>query len=157
MTLPTLFEMPGGGWAYRDPEYTWFDPTGPTGIAFPHGSTFGHAYDNTLLFADFNENQIYAMPLNGSRDGFDLVDKIAETQAELDTFALISNFPNQPVATEFGPDGSLYVVNYFGGIIHKITGPRSLGAEVPSIGGGLLAFLALALSAVGLLFVARTR
>jgi hypothetical protein len=47
-------------------------------------------------------------------------------------------------------DGSLYVVNYFGGIIHKITGPREIGVAVPSLAGGLLAFLALTLTAVGL-------
>ena len=121
---PTLFDMPGGASLYQDPIYSWFNTTGPTGIAFAYGSSFGAAYDDSLLVADFNlPGQIYAFPLDGSRLAFDVADNTAETQLELDQFAIATGFAGRPVATEFGPDGHLYVLSYFDGTIYRIEGP----------------------------------
>ena len=72
----------------------------------------GIDYDDAFLFADFNvPSNIYALPLTVSRDGFDLVDKVAETQAELDAFLLATGF-DRAIALEFGPDGDLYVMDW---------------------------------------------
>lgn len=134
MPTPTvpLFEMPGGAAVYRDPEYTWLAPTGPTGLAFPAGSSFGPAYEQSVLFADFNlPSQLYALPLDPARTAIDLADRVAESQAELDAFAIATGFTSRVVATEFGPDGHLYVVTYFDGTIRRIEGPGR--AAVPAL------------------------
>ena len=143
----TLFEMPGGASVYRDPEFTWFAPTGPTGVAFPFGTSFGAAYNDKFLFADFNlPSQIYALPLDATRSGLDLSDRYAETQAELDQYRIVTDIDAHGVATEFGPDGSLYVIEHFSGEIFKITGPGQ--PEVPSVPASGLFLLV-----VGLLLV----
>lgn len=126
----TLWEVPGGSSAYSAPEFAWLQPTGPTGIAFPVGSSLGVAYDGTVLFGDFNApGRIYALPLDGSRLAFDwslhpdLADGSADTPAELAPLIVGTDFTGSVLDLEFGPDGALYVVTYFDGRIHRITGP----------------------------------
>lgn len=151
---PVLFEMPGGNSFYKDPEYTWADTSGPTGIAFPLGSSFGAAYDDTILMADVNSpSQLYAFPLDSNRMALDLADIFAENQTELDGFAIATGFGGGAVTTEFGPDGSLYIVTHFDGTIWRITGPGPSAPAVPLLTGAghaLLFLLVAALGAVGI-------
>lgn len=141
---PALFDIPGAGSTYSEPEYSWFDTTGPTGIAFAYGSSFGPDYDDKLLVADFNApSQIYALPLNAARDAIGLADRIAETQAELDAFRIATDFSGRAISTEFGPDGHLYVISLFDGIIYRIRGPgRPAIPTLPPLALATLATLA---------------
>ena len=66
-----LFNMPGAGITYSDPEFSWFDTNAPTAIVFPNGSTLGAAYDDVALVGDTNNGNLYRFPLNGARTGFD--------------------------------------------------------------------------------------
>jgi hypothetical protein len=147
----TLFEMPGGGSAYSDPEFAWFDPTGPTAIAFPLGSTLGGAYDDVVLFGDFNlPGRLYALPLAAGRKSLDfgahppLQDGTADNAGELDLLVFGTSF-DSILDVKMSPDGALFVLTYFTGRIYKITGPREFG--VPVLAAPLLASLALGLLA----------
>jgi glucose/arabinose dehydrogenase len=122
-----LFDMPGAGSTYSDPEFSWLIPSGPTGIAFPLHGALGAAYDDVLLFADFNPPaKIYALPLDAQREAADLSafpdlqDLVADTTAELDQLLFASGFNGTIVDLEMGPDGALYVVSHFDGAIWRI-------------------------------------
>ena len=83
-----LWNMPGAGSTYSDPEFSWNLTISPTGVVLPSGSSLGHAYDNKLLVGAFNNAQLYALPLNAARTGFDfsgfpdLADRVADNHAE---------------------------------------------------------------------------
>jgi glucose/arabinose dehydrogenase len=147
----TLFNMPGAGSTYSDPEFAWFVPTGPTGITFPVNSTLGPDYQRSLLFGDFNQpGRIYALPLNLSRTALDtaalpanLRDATADTRAELDPLVFGTGFTGSVLDLEMGPDGALYVATYFDGRIYRISGPHLV--PVPSLPASGLAGLAAAL------------
>ena len=66
-----LFNMPGAGLTYSDPEFSWFDTNAPTAIVFPSGSSLGTAYDDVALVGDSNNGNLYSFPLNPGRTGFD--------------------------------------------------------------------------------------
>ncbi len=116
-----LFDMPGGGASYSDPEFSWLTPIAVTGILFPVGSAFGPAYDDVVLVGDFNNGQLYRLPLNASRDGFalsgfaGLADGVADSTAERDLLLFGSGFGGV-TDLELGPDGAVYVVSLSGTI-----------------------------------------
>ncbi len=159
----TLFEMPGGASFYRNPDFAWRVATGPTGLAFPHGSTLGPAWDGQLLFGDFNQpGRIYALPLSGARTGLDfdafpaLADAAADGSAELDLLLFGTGFTGSVLDLKIGPDGALYVVTFFDGVIHRIVGPRSPVA-VPAISPRSLVLLLAALCATSWLSLRAAR
>jgi glucose/arabinose dehydrogenase len=126
-----LFNMPGAGSTYSDPELSWQLTSSPTGIVIPVGSSLGASYDNKLLVGAFNNATLYAIPLNASRNGFDfssfpdLSDLVADNDVEKDLLRLGSGFGgsfNGIVDLELGPDLAVYVVS-IGGSIYRITGP----------------------------------
>ncbi len=122
-----LWDMPGEGSTYSDPEFSWFDTNAPTGILFPAGSKLGPDYDNQVLVADNNRGQLYAMPLNGLRTGLDLsgfpalTDLIADDDDEADLVRLGTGFAAL-TDVELGPDGKVYVVDIGAGTIYRIDG-----------------------------------
>ena len=67
-----LFNMPGAGSTYSDPEFSWLATIAPTAIVFPVGTSSGAAYDDVALVGDSNLGQLYRFPLNPGRDGFDV-------------------------------------------------------------------------------------
>ena len=120
-----LFNMPGGGSAYSDPEFSWLDPVAATAIVFPVGSALGPAYDGVALVGDFNLGNLSRFPLNAQRTGFALSgftglgDLVADSAAERDLVRLGSNFGGIS-DLEIGPDGALYVVSIGAGAIYRV-------------------------------------
>jgi glucose/arabinose dehydrogenase len=128
-----LFDMPGMRDNYSDPEFSWLTPIAPTAIVFPSGSALGTAYDNVALVGDNNNGQLYRLPLNASRSGFNfatvdptglLTDLVADTTAERDLLKLGSGF-GAITDLEIGPDGALYVVSIGNGAIYRIRAANS--------------------------------
>jgi glucose/arabinose dehydrogenase len=142
-----LFHMPAAGITYSDPEFSWLQAIAPAAIVFPHGSSLGEAYDDTVIVGDINPQQLYALPLNAARTGFalagipGLADGVADSVAERDLFRIGTGFPATDL--EIGPDGNLYVVRIAPGSIYRIVGPR----EVPALPPWAPVLLAAALAA----------
>ena len=122
-TTAGLFNMPGEGLTYSDPEFTWVNTNAPTAIVFPDGSSLGPDYDDAALVSDNNNGKIYAFPLNAGRTGFaltgDLADLVANDQAQADALLFGSGFG--PVTDlEIGPDGDVYAVDIGNGTVYRI-------------------------------------
>jgi glucose/arabinose dehydrogenase len=144
-----LFNMPGSGLTYSDPEFSWLTPIAPTGIVFPITSSLGRQYDRRALVGDANFSHIYALPMNASRTGFDfsgytdVADLVADSTAERDQFSIASGFFSITDMV-LGPDRHLYVVSHGWGTVFRISGPAvapalgpwSLGLLVLLLGGG---------------------
>lgn len=120
-----MWNMPGGASAYSDPEFTWDQPVGVTTIVFPVGSQLGAFYDDFALVGDSRPGQIYAFPLNASRDGFDLSgfpelgDLFAEDQDAADLLVWAAGF-GVVADIEIAPDGTPHVVSLPDGAIYRI-------------------------------------
>jgi hypothetical protein len=149
-----LFDMPGAGSTYSDPEFSWLDTNAPTAIVLPNGSALGAAYDDVALVADANNGHLYRFPLNGTRDGFDfaafpdLQDLIADDVSEQNQLRIGQNF-GAITDLEIGPDGNLYVVSIANGLIYRIAAllpPPTCAAtpevcRTPVVGGRALVVL----------------
>ena len=123
-----LWNMPGAGLTYDDPEFSWVDTNAPTAILFPVGTSWGPAYDSRVLAADSNLGNIYVFPLNATRTGLDvaalppqLQDLVAQNQTEANLVRLGQGF-GSIVDMKVGPDNHVYVVSIFG-TIFRIAGP----------------------------------
>jgi aldose sugar dehydrogenase len=124
-----LWNVPGAGLTYNDPEFSWLSTIAPTGIAFPFGSSWGPTYDQVAIVGDANFGAISAFPLNGPRDAFvlagGLADLVADNQAERDQLIIGSGFAGL-VGLERGmeaPNPHLYAVSIGTGTIYRISGP----------------------------------
>lgn len=135
-----LFDMPGGGSVYSDPEFSWEETIAPTAIVFPAGSALGSAYDDVALVGDVNTGQLYGLPLNDARDGLDtaalpasLADLVADDVAERNLLRIGQGFGGI-TDLEIGPDGALYVVSIGLGTIFRIApaGPTTTSSSVTS-------------------------
>lgn len=135
-----LFDMPGAGSTYNDPEFSWARPIAPTAILFPAGSALGAAYDDVAIVGDNNNGQLYRLPLNGTRDGFDfgafpaLQDLVADGNdgVERDLLRLGSGF-GAVTDLELGADGAVYVVGISAGKIYRIA-PAPTPTATPTPG-----------------------
>jgi glucose/arabinose dehydrogenase len=123
-----LWNMPGAGLTYSDPEFSWSDTVAVTGVLFPFATTWGTAYNDRVLVADNNIGNIYSFPLNPARTGLDvpalpvsLQDLVANNQTEADQVRIGQGF-GAITALEKGPDDHIYVVDIFGRIF-RISGP----------------------------------
>ncbi len=120
-----LFAMPGGASAYSDPEFSWQSPVAVTAIVFPAGGALGAAYEDVALVGDFNHGQLYRLPLDATRTGFDLgdveglADLVADSAAERDRLRLGRGFGGI-ADLEPAPDGSLYIVSVGHGAIYRL-------------------------------------
>jgi glucose/arabinose dehydrogenase len=118
-----LFDMPGAGSTYSDPEFSWFEQIAPTAILFPRGLT--PLYDGVALVGDSNNGNLYRFPLNPARDGFELSsfaglsDLVADDVNEQDLLRIGSGFRGL-TDLEQGPDGAVYVVSLVNGAIYRI-------------------------------------
>jgi aldose sugar dehydrogenase len=121
-----LFDMPGEGSTYSDPEFSWLATIAPTAILFPRG--LGPLYDNVAFVGDVNTGSLYSFPLNGTRTGFDLSgiaglgDLVADDATERNAVRIGSLFGGITDLKE-GPDGAVYVVTIGTGAIYRISGP----------------------------------
>lgn len=153
-----LFDMPGAGSTYSDPEFSWLTPIAPTAIAFPIGSSLGSPYDDVALVSDNNLGQLYAFPLNGARTAFDvggiigLADLVADSSTERDEVRLGLGF-GSITDLEIGPDGHLYVVSIVPGRIYRVKGT----VDVPALPAWGAIVLALLLGAGVVLFARATQ
>jgi len=124
-----LWNVPGMGLTYNDPEFSWLDSTAPTGIAFPIGSSWGPAYDGVVLVGDAIFGAISSLPLNATRDGFvltgGLADLVADTAAERDQLRIGTGFQGitHILRGLESPNPHLYVVSINNGTVYRIRGP----------------------------------
>ncbi len=63
-----LYQLPGS--TYTDPQFSWLDCFGVTGMHFLHGSGLGHSYDDMLLVGCYNVGNLWGFHLNPTRDSF---------------------------------------------------------------------------------------
>jgi glucose/arabinose dehydrogenase len=132
--LADLFNMPGAGVTYSDPEFSWQGVIAPTAILFPHATTWGLPYNDRVIVGDVNNGSIYFLPLNGTRTGFDftafpnLLDLVANTTAETNQLRIGQGFGG---VTDFekGPDDHVYVVSIGSGTIFRVAGPVPVTVE----------------------------
>ena len=68
--IPPPFE----NFVYSDPEFSWYEPVGPTAIAFPDLTSFGK-YSDWLFVGDYHHGRIYKFQLNSDRTEFVFSDK----------------------------------------------------------------------------------
>jgi len=120
-----LFDIPGAGSTYSDPEFTWMQPIGVTAIVFPYGSALGARYDDLALVGDSQTGKLFAFPLDPARRAFDfsdfpaLQDLVADDESETDLLTWATGF-GIVTDLEVGEDGSLYVVSFTEGAIFRI-------------------------------------
>jgi glucose/arabinose dehydrogenase len=157
-----LFNMPGAGLTYSDPEITWVQTIAPTAIVFPVGSSLGPNYDDKAVVADNNFGQIYAIPLAAGRMAFDftgltgLADTRVDNQTERNLLRFAQGFG--PITDlEIGPDGHLYAVDIAFGTIYRIVGPRVVSLPVPGLLPGGIVALSIVLGVVTALLLSRGR
>jgi glucose/arabinose dehydrogenase len=121
-----LWNMPGAGLTYDDPEFSWLATIAPTGILFPMGSSWGPTYDGMALVVDNNNGNMYGFPLDGTRTGFvltgGLADLVADSTAEQNQVRIGQGF-SAAVALVQGPDHHVYVTSIGNGTIYRISGP----------------------------------
>ncbi len=143
--LSDLFVIPGS--SYQDPALSFFDTIGITAIAFLSGSSLGAPYDGKVLVGDVNQQQLYLLPLNAARTGFDfgpnqfLLDLVVDDAVEDDS--LIFGFSFGIVSDmKVGPDRDLYIVSLTQGKIFRVHGVTGV-SSLPAASLPLLAALAL--------------
>jgi glucose/arabinose dehydrogenase len=124
-----LWNMPGAGLTYSDPEFSWLDTVAVTGVVFPFATTWGPGYNDRLLVADANLGNIYSFPLNAARTGLDvaalpgnLQDLVAQNQTEANQLRIGQNF-GAITDLKKGPDDHIYVVDIAFGRVLRISGP----------------------------------
>jgi aldose sugar dehydrogenase len=113
----------GGKGKYRDPEFSWFNPVGPTKILFLNSIKLGEQYQNDVFVSNIHNGTIYHFKLNNDRTAFvlkgPLADKVADTDNENKGIVFGSNFAGISDMV-VGPDGYVYVVSLGRGIIYRI-------------------------------------
>jgi len=116
-----LVFLPGA--FYRDPELSWAECIGLTAVCFLGSKRFPEDLQGDLLLADFNNFQLYRLELEAARTGLvlggPLADGVADSPAERDLARFGQGFG---VVTDMqvGPDGWLYLTDYYGGRLRRI-------------------------------------
>ena len=135
-----MFMLPGA--VYVDPQFSWRYEVGPSGTTFVRGTALGAEYDGSLWIGSARSfaqvggtgGSLYRMRLTSNRAAIDtsadprLADKVADNlfvptkfePTESESLLIGRGFGITP-AIEQGPDGNLYVVSLFDGIIHRIS------------------------------------
>jgi aldose sugar dehydrogenase len=122
LNLDGLEDFDGEG-KYSEPEFTWKDTVGPTGIKFFNSDKMGFEYKDSLFVGDVHNGNLYHFNLNNDRtslllDGM-LSDKVANSPNELEKVVFAQGF-SAITDLEVGPDGYLYVLSIGQGAIYRI-------------------------------------
>jgi glucose/arabinose dehydrogenase len=123
-----LFNMPGAGGTYNDPEFAWNLTVAPTGIVLPFASSLGPAYDSVALVGDNNFGNIYRFPMNAARTGFVLPAPLDDLIANNTTEALTARWGSGFGAVtdlEQAPNGDVYAVDIINGTVYRIYRPAT--------------------------------
>jgi len=131
-TKTTDFILNLQGSEYSNPEFSWLDAAGVTGIEFLYGSALGEAYDDLALVGQVNDGWLWAFTLNETRDALvfedeglqDLVDDrggsgIDPVGTEAQELLFGTNFGGTQsgiLAIEMGPDGLPYLLTIPGDV-----------------------------------------
>jgi glucose/arabinose dehydrogenase len=105
-----LVNINGKG-TYRDPEFVWNQPVGPTALKFLNSEKLGQQYQNDMFVGDIINGNLYNFKLNEQRTGL-LVGKVATNPQEI----AFGNGFGGITDIQVGPDGYLYVLSYSGAI-----------------------------------------
>jgi aldose sugar dehydrogenase len=114
---------------YRDPEFVWKQPVGPTVLKFLNSDKLGKQYQNTIFVGDVDTGNLYNFKLNPQRtalllDG-ELADKVADNPDESNSvvfgkgFGVITDIQISP------DDGYMYILNYDGTIYRIVPSSSS--------------------------------
>ena len=116
-----LFVSPGS--QYADPKFSWLATVAPTALLFLNSTELGNKYRNDLFVGDFNNGNLYWLPVNNARDGFilsgGLTDLVADSTAERDDVTLGRGFGGISDLKQ-GPDGRLYILSIGTGTIYVL-------------------------------------
>jgi len=139
-----LTQLPGS--FYRDPEFSWVDCIGVTAVMFQHSRRFPEDLWDDLIVGETNFGQIYKFELEPTRQELSLsgglADKVADDASERDLARFGQSF-GTVTHMLYGPDGYLYLTDYWTGRIHRIRPlvdlfqPLAANVQVGSPSGGL--------------------
>jgi glucose/arabinose dehydrogenase len=122
-----LWNMPGEGLTYSDPEFSWQQVQVPTGVNFPFATSWGTPYNDKILVGT-QSGDIYSFPMNAARTALEvaalppaLQDLVAANDAEANLVRIGLGF-GAITDIEIGPDDHVYVVDIFGRVF-RIVGP----------------------------------
>jgi glucose/arabinose dehydrogenase len=125
-----LWHAPGS--IYLDPAFSWSVPVAPTAIAFSASPILGCGLRHDVLVGDSNCGQIYRFRPDAARQGLsfaslELQDKVADNDAmvcsgEMSEILFGSGF-GTITDLENGPDGRMYIVSLFEGMVLRLS-PR---------------------------------
>jgi len=111
---------------YLDPQLSWRDPVALTDIEFINSTKLGDKYYNMLLIGDYNQGNIYIVPLDRNRENIlldklnkNLLDKVVDDDEEADSLIFGTGFGGIS-DIETGPDGYLYVLSFKEGKLYMI-------------------------------------
>ena len=104
----------GGKGTYRDPEFVWNQPVGPTALKFLNSEKLGKQYQNDMFVGDIINGNLYHFKLNEQRMGL-LVGKAAANPQAI----VFGNGFGGITDIQVGPEGYLYVLSY-SGVIYRI-------------------------------------
>jgi aldose sugar dehydrogenase len=119
-----IFENFGGKGKYSNPEFIWYNPVAPTGLAFLDSDEFGTDYENDMFVGDYRNGNLYHFELNENRTGLSLSDSLqdrtADSPEELDQILFGGGF-GAITDLQVGPyDGYLYVLSLGNGALYRI-------------------------------------
>jgi aldose sugar dehydrogenase len=116
---------------FSSPELTWNKTVGPTALKFVTTDKLGKEYENDLLVADVN-GRVYHFDMNKNRTGLllngPLKNKVVESNDEINNLVLFEGLGRLITDLDIGPDGYLYVLDYAGGKIYRIS--SSINANI---------------------------
>ncbi len=118
-----LWVAPGS--FYADPQLSWKTTVAPTAMLFLRSDSLGASYRDDLFVGAHNQaGKIYRFELTPDRTSLVLTDplvtdRVADTFSEADLFQWGNAF-GAVVDLEIGPDGALYVANFYGDAIYRI-------------------------------------
>ena len=117
-----LVDFNGKG-KYSFPEFTWNRTVGVTSLKFLSSDNLGEQYKNDLFVASYKYGLLYHFDLKIDRSGLllssPLDDTVANNNNEIQSMVFGKGF-TAPTDLEVGPDGYLYVLNFWDGKLYKI-------------------------------------
>jgi glucose/arabinose dehydrogenase len=108
---------------YRNPEFTWAEPVGPTALEFLTSSALGEEYENDMFVGDVSNGTIYRFDLNEDRSALNLEgaleDTVANTPEEAESVVFGTGF-GSITDIKTGPDGYLYLLSFADGTLFRV-------------------------------------